>query len=123
PTFSFTSFLGGITMANKGGNIFGQVIGSLVAVIGINAPGLILILFIVPFWNDLKKITRIKNSLSGINAVAVGFMATALILLVRPFGLQWISYLIMVAVFLLLYFTKIKTPVIIIIGILLGLVF
>ena len=123
PTFSFTSFLGGMSMGNKGGSIIGQVAGSMVAVIGINAPGLILILFIVPFWNDLKKITRIKNSLSGINAVAVGFMSTALILLARPFGLNWLAYLIMAATFLLLYFTKIKTPVIIIIGIALGLVF
>lgn len=123
PTFSFTSFLGGISMGNKGGNLIGQVAGSIVAVIGINSPGLILILFIVPFWNDLKKITRIKNSLSGINAVAVGFMATALILLVRPFGLDWLSYLIMAATFLLLYFTRIKTPVLIIIGIALGLIF
>ena len=122
PTFSFTSFLGGITMGNKGGTIFGQVIGSVVAVIGINSPGLILILFIVPFWNDLKKITRIKNSLSGINAVAVGFMATALILMVRPFGLDWVAYLIVAATFLILNFTKIKTPVVIIIGIALGLV-
>jgi len=123
PTFSFTSFLGGITMANKGGGIIGQVFGSIVAVIGINAPGLILILFIVPFWNDLKKITRIKNSLSGINAVAVGFMATALILLTRPFGLDWIAYLIIAVTFLLLKFTKIKAPVIIVIGVVLGLVF
>jgi chromate transporter len=123
PTFSFTSFLGGITMGNKGEGLLSQVIGSLVAVIGINSPGLILILFIVPFWNDLKKITRIKNSLSGINAVAVGFMATALILLVRPFGLDWLSYLIMASSFLILYFTKIKTPLIIIIGIVLGLIF
>jgi len=123
PTFSFTSFLGGISMGNKGGSIVGQVAGSVVAVIGINAPGLILILFIVPFWNDLRKITRIKNSLSGINAVAVGFMATALIMLTRPFGLHWMAYLIMAATFLLLYFTKIKTPVIIIIGIALGLIF
>jgi chromate transporter len=122
PTFSFTSFLGGISMGNKGSGIIGQVAGSVVAVIGINTPGLILILFIVPFWNDLKKITRIKNSLSGINSVAVGFMATALILLVRPFGLNWMAYLIMAATFLLLNFTKIKTPVIIIIGIILGLV-
>src|ERR1700744_5742484 len=75
PTFSFTSFLGGVTMGNKGHGVIGQVIGSIVAVIGINSPGLILILFIVPFWEDLKKITRIKNSLSGIKAVAVGFMA------------------------------------------------
>jgi chromate transporter len=123
PTFSFTSFLGGITMGNKGGSIMGQVIGSLVAVIGINSPGLILILFIVPFWNDLKKITRIKNSLSGINAVAVGFMATALILLVRPFGLDWMAYLVMAGTFALLNFTPINTPVVIIIGIALGLIF
>jgi chromate transporter len=121
PTFSFTSFLGAITMGNKGAGFVGQVFGSLVAVIGINAPGLILILFIVPFWNDLKKITRIKNSLSGINAVAVGFMATALILLVRPFGLDWMAYLIMICSFLILNFTKIKTPVIIVIGVVLGL--
>ncbi len=123
PTFAFTSFLGGMSMGNKGSGLFGQIAGSLVAVIGINTPGLILILFIVPFWNDLKKITRIKNSLSGINAVAVGFMATALILLSRPFGLHWLPYVIMAATFLLLYFTKIKTPLLIIIGIAVGLMF
>ncbi|MBB6109405.1 chromate efflux transporter [Mucilaginibacter lappiensis] len=123
PTFSFTSFLGGITLGNKGYGIGGQIIGSIVAVIGVNTPGLILILFIVPFWEDLKKITRIKNSLSGISAVAVGFMATAFILLVRPFGGNWIAYGLMAGTFLLLHFTKIKTPVIIIIGVLLGIFF
>lgn len=123
PTFCFTSFLGGVTMGNQGYGIGGQVIGSLIAVIGINTPGLILILFIVPFWDDLKKITRIKNSLNGINAVAVGFMATALILLTRPFGLNWMAYLIMIATFLLLQFTKIKTPIVIVIGVVLGLIF
>jgi chromate transporter len=123
PTFSFTSFVGSMSMGNKGGGIAGQVVGSIVAVIGINLPGLILILFIVPFWDDLKKIARIKNSLSGINAVAVGFMATALILLMMPFGLNWMAYLIMAATFLLLCFTKIKTPVIILTGVILGLIF
>ncbi|MEO6852197.1 MAG: chromate transporter, partial [Mucilaginibacter sp.] len=123
PTFSFTSFVGGITMGNKGYSIWGQVVGSVVAVIGINLPGFILILFIVPFWEDLKKITRIRNSLSGISAVAVGFMATALILLTRPFGLNMMAFGLMLATFLVLYFTKIKTPVVIIIGVVLGLVF
>jgi len=123
PTFSFTSFLGGITLGNKGYNIGGEILGSLIAVIGINLPGLILILFIVPFWNDLKKIARIKNSLSGINAVAVGFMATAFILLVRPFEDNWMAYVLMLGTFAVLYFTKIKTPVVIIIGVMLGLVF
>jgi chromate transporter len=123
PTFSFSSFLGGTILGNKGYGIAGQVVGSVEAVIGLNLPGLILILFIVPFWNDLKKITRIKNSLSGINAVAVGFMATAFILFARPFGFDWLSYALMAGTALLLYFTKIKTPVVIIVGIVLGLVF
>lgn len=123
PTFSFTSFIGSMTLGNKGFGIGGQVIGSIIAVIGINMPGLILILFIVPFWEDLKKITRIRNSLSGISAVAVGFMATALIMLTIPFGLHWEAYALMVATFLVLNFTKIKTPVIIVIGVVLGLVF
>jgi len=123
PTFSFTSFLGGITLGNKGYGIYGQIAGSVIAIIGINLPGFILILFIVPFWNDLKKIARIKNSLSGINAVAVGFMATAFILLTKPFGLNWMAYLIMACTFLVLKFTKVKTPVVIIIGVVLGLIF
>jgi len=123
PTFSFTSFVGGMSMGNKGYGIGGQIIGAVVAVIGINLPGLILILFIVPFWNDLRKITRIKNSLSGINAVAVGFMATALILLTRPLGLNFLAFGIVIGTFLLLKFTKIKTPFVIIIGVVLGLIF
>jgi chromate transporter len=123
PTFAFSSFLGGTILGNKGYGVAGQVIGSIEAVIGLNLPGLILILFIVPFWNDLKKITRIKNSLSGINAVAVGFMATAFILLAKPFGFDWLSYALMIGTGLLLYFTKVKTPVVIIVGIILGLVF
>lgn len=123
PTFSFSSFLGGITMGNRGSGIFGQIAGSAVAVIGLNTPGIILILFIVPFWEDLKKITRIKNSLSGINAVAVGFMATALILLTKPFGLNWVAYAVMIGTFALLNFTKTKAPVVILIGIVLGLIF
>lgn len=123
PTFSFTSFLGGMALGNNGYDFWGQVVGSIIAVIGINMPGLILILFIVPFWDDLKKITRIKNSLSGINAVAVGFMATATILLARPFYNDWLAYIIMLAAFLLLKFTKIKTPIVILIGVVLGLIF
>ena len=123
PTFAFTSFVGGMTLGNKGYGITGQIVGSAEAVIGINLPGLILVLFIVPFWDDLKKITLIKNSLSGINAVAVGFMATAFILLAKPFGLDWLAYVLMISTFLLLKFTKIKTPIVILIGIVLGLVF
>ncbi|KHJ36911.1 putative chromate transport protein [Pedobacter glucosidilyticus] len=120
PTFSFTSFLGAMTLANNGYGISGQMMGAFIAVLGINLPGIILILFIVPFWDDLKKITRIKKSLSGINAVGVGFMVAAFILLMIPIGTSYTSLLIVLATFLLLQFTKIKTPYLILAGVLLG---
>jgi len=120
PTFAFTSFVGGMTLKNAGYGINGQVLGSLIAVLGINLPGVILILFIVPFWNDLKKITRIKNSLSGVNAVSVGFMGAAFFLLMQPIGLHWQPVSIVLVTFLLLLFTRIKTPALILAGIILG---
>jgi chromate transporter len=121
PTFSFTSFVGSMTLKNAGYSINGQILGALIAVLGINLPGLILVLFIVPFWSDLKKITRIKNSLSGINAVSVGFMGAAFILLVQPLGISLTTVALITLTFLLMTFTKIKTPFLIIAGILLGL--
>ena len=121
PTFSFTSFVGGMTLKNAGFSVLGQILGSIIAVVGINLPGLILILFIVPFWNDLKKITRIKNSLSGINAVSVGFMGAAFLLLINPVGINYLSVSLIITTFLLLVFTKVRTPIIILCGVLLGL--
>ena len=121
PTFSFTSFVGAMTLKNAGYSIYGQMLGGLIAVLGINLPGLILVLFIVPFWNDLKKITRIKNSLSGINAVSVGFMGAAFILLMQPIGISFITIAFITITFLLLYFTNIRTPFLIIAGIVIGL--
>jgi chromate transporter len=120
PTFSFTSYLSAISMKNFGYGFYGQIAGGLIGVIGINLPGLILVLFIVPFWDDLKKINRIKYSLSGINAVSVGFIIAALLLLVVPIGLDYMSISIMVITFLLLNYTKVSPPVIVVAGIALG---
>jgi chromate transporter len=123
PTFSFTSYLGALSMRNFGYGLWGQILGGLIGVIGINLPGLILVLFIVPFWDDLKKISRIRHSLSGINAVSVGFIIAAFVLLLIPMGFNWIFLGIMVATFLLLNFTKVSPPVIVLAGILIGYLF
>ena len=120
PTFSFTSYIGALSMKNFGYGITGQIWGGTVAVLGINLPGLILVLLIVPFWEDLKKITRIKYSLAGISAVSVGFIIAAFILLVKPIGLDFMAIIILICTFLILNFTKISPPVIVLVGILLG---
>jgi chromate transporter len=118
PTFSFTSYIGALSMKNFGYGIGGQILGGIVAVIGINLPGLILVLLIVPFWDDLKKIARIKYSLSGINAVSVGFIIAAFILLVIPIRLDILAIGILLATFLLLNFTKVSPTLLVIAGIL-----
>lgn len=120
PTFSFTSYVGAMSMKTFGYGLTGQILGGFVAVMGINLPGLILVLFIVPFWEDLKKISRIKYSMVGINAVSVGFIIAAFILLVQPIGLNLMSIGVMVCTFLVLNFTKISPPIIVLAGILLG---
>ncbi|WP_219222620.1 chromate efflux transporter [Pedobacter antarcticus] len=120
PTFSFTSYLGTLSMKNFGYGIYGQIAGGFIGVFGINLPGLILVLFIVPFWEDLKKITRIKHSLSGINAVSVGFIIAAFFLLFQPIGFDVLSISLVVITFLILNFTRVSPPFIILAGVLLG---
>lgn len=120
PTFSFTSYVGALSMKTFGYGLTGQILGGFVAVMGINLPGLILVLFIVPFWEDLKKISRIKYSMVGINAVSVGFIIAAFMLLVQPMGLNLLSIGVMLCTFLVLTFTKISPPIIVLAGILLG---
>lgn len=120
PTFSFTSYLATLTMKNFGYGFTGQLLGGLVGVMGINIPGLILVLFIVPFWEDLKKISRIKHSMSGINAVSVGFIIAAFALLVIPIGWNFFAIGIMLITFLILNYTRISPPFIVLAGIILG---
>lgn len=120
PTFSFTSYIGALGMKYGGYGVLGQGIGGFLAVLGINLPGLILVLFIVPFWNDLKKISRIKYSLSGINAVSVGFIIAAFFMLIAPVGLNWVFLAIVLATFLILNFTKISPALVIVAGVVLG---
>lgn len=120
PTFSFASYLGTLSMKNFGFGTSGQMVGGLIGVLGINLPGLILVLLIVPFWNDLKKISRIRNSLSGINAVSVGFIVAAFFLLLQPIGLNLISLGLIAVTFVLLNYTKLNPPMIILVGIILG---
>src|SRR3546814_8199587 len=104
-------------MAMKGQGIAGQLTGSLVAMIGINLPGLILILFIIPFWESLKKITRIKNAMAGVNAVAVGLMIAAAIIMFEPIAVGWLPVGLALLTFILLSLTRIPAPVLFIFGI------
>jgi chromate transporter len=125
PIFSLSSYVGALSMREYG--LWGQLLGSLVATVGIFLPGTILIFFIIRFWDRLKQYRVVKASLEGINAASAGIVtATAITLLqpmMQPIQIGWLNYLIIISTFGALVNGKLPSPVIILIGILAGLIF
>ena len=114
PLFSFTSFIG--AMSVKGAGIGAQLIGSLAALIGINLPGLLFILTIFPFWDKLKSKKSIQSALIGINSVSVGFAIAAFFIMLQTINGNAIQLLIVAFTFVLLKFTKTPPSFIILLG-------
>lgn len=121
PMFSFSAYVGG--MAARGGSALTQVLGAIVAGIGIFLPGILLIYFIYPIWEDLKKIKGIKVSLRGITAVAGGLITVAAVILMQRSGFALDNILIMLLTVLLLLTKKIPAPIIVVTVIASGIIF
>ncbi len=120
PMFSFAAYAGG--MAFREGSVIEQVSGALAGGIGVFLPGLLLIYFIYPVWEDIKKIRAVKISLKGINAVAGGMITAAAIILMQKNGFS-ISNLLMTAITLILLFTrKLPAPLIVVIALVAGII-
>ena len=121
PMFSFSAYAGGL--AARGGTAIYQVLGAVVGGIGIFLPGLLLIFFIYPIWENLKKIKGIKVSLKGINAVAGGLIAISALILMQKSGWQLENILVMLVTIALLFSRKIPAPFIVLAALIAGFVF
>jgi chromate transporter len=121
PVFSFTSYIGALSMREYG--IAGQLGGSLMATAGIFLPGTFLIFFVIRFWDQLKRYRVVRASLEGIKATNTGLVASAAILLFEPLATDWINVFIVLLTFCVLQFTKIPSPLIILVGLLAGFAF
>ena len=95
PMFSFAAYAGG--MAARDGSVLHQVVGALAGGIGIFLPGLLLIFFVYPVWETIKKVRAVKISLKGINAVAGGMIAAAAVILMQANGFDLVHVLVTVA--------------------------
>ena len=111
PMFSFSAYAGG--MAARGGSILTQVLGAIAGGIGIFLPGVLLIYFVYPIWENLKKIRGIKISLRGITAVASGLITVAAVILMQKSGFNWDNLLVMLLTVILLLTKKIPAPLIV----------
>lgn len=121
PMFSFSAYAGG--MAARGGTVLKQVFGAIAGGIGIFLPGLLLIYFIYPIWESLKKIKGIKVSLKGINAVAGGLITIAAIILMQKSGFVIDNIIVMLFTVLLLLTKKIPAPIIVVLVLFIGFLF
>ena len=118
PMFSFSAYVGG--MATRGGSVLTQVLGAVIGGISIFLPGLLLIYFIYPIWENLKRIKGIKVSLKGISSVAGGLITVAAIILMQKSGFALDNILIMLLTVVLLFTKKIPTPLIVVAVIITG---
>ncbi|MFY0650623.1 MAG: chromate efflux transporter [Cyclobacteriaceae bacterium] len=118
PVFSFSAFVGAISLKDFG--IYSQILGAIMAALGVFLPGTFLIFFVIRFWEELKKFRIIRASIDGVSAVSAGLILAATFLLFVPLQDTPINYFLMPATFLLLVFTKIPTPVLILVGLVAG---
>jgi len=111
PLFSFSAYAGG--MAAREFSTLYQILSALVSALGIFLPGLLLIYFIYPVWENIKKIKAIKISLKGINAIAGGLIAIAAVILMQKSGFTIENIFVTIITILLLGSKKIPAPIIV----------
>ncbi|MEO6583254.1 MAG: chromate transporter [Ferruginibacter sp.] len=127
PVFSVASFAGGIIMKKEGKKM--QLLGCLLGAVAIFLPSALLVLFFFPVWQYLKKYVVVYRALEGINAVVVGFMFAAALYLLKSLQtggsnyLQFLYISVIVLTFLLLKYTKLPPPIIVLVCLVLGLIF
>lgn len=120
PVFSFAGYVGALSMRDAG--FIGQIAGSFVASLGVFLPGTFLIFFVTRFWDQLKKYRGIRASMEGVHAVSSGMVITATLFLLIQMEISMLNYSLMAGTALILFFTRIPAPVIILVGLIVGIV-
>ncbi|MBL0068267.1 MAG: chromate transporter [Chitinophagaceae bacterium] len=124
PVFSIASFAGGMALKDMGTNM--QILGCLIGMVGIFLPSALLVLFFYPIWNNLKKYAAVYRSLEGINAVVVGIMIASSFYIMKDISItelktvSLINVLVIGGTIALLNFTKIASPIIVMVCLGLG---
>jgi chromate transporter len=72
PLFTFTAYLGAMMNTEPSG-----ILGAIICLIAAFLPSLLLIIGIMPFWDQVRKIKGTQFALHGINAAVVGILLAA----------------------------------------------
>jgi chromate transporter len=124
PVFSVAAYTGGTALKEKGQAW--QMLGCVIGSIAIFLPSALLVLFFFPIWHNLKKYAVVYRALEGINAVVVGIMVASTLYMMKDISLtefKTVSFLnlgVIISTWILLSFTRIPSPLIVLICLLLG---
>lgn len=118
PMFSFAAYAGGL--AARGNGVIYQIAGALLGGVGIFLPGVLLIFFVYPVWENLKQIRAVRYSLKGINAIAGGMILAAALILIRSNGTAPDMVLMTLLTVILLAFRRVPAPLIVVLALLAG---
>src|SRR5580658_5097474 len=123
PVFSVATYMGGIAMKDRGTAL--QILGCFIAATGIFLPSALLVLFFYPIWHNMKKYATVYRALEGINAVVVGIIVGAALYMMKDFQTaRWSDILLnLLAIGItwsLLNYTKLPSPVIVLVWLALG---
>ena len=127
PVFSIASFMGGIALKKEGPRV--QLLGCIIGSIAIFLPSALLVLFFFPVWQNLKKFVVVFRSLEGINAAVVGIMLAATFYLLKDVSIisfntiSFINIAVIIGTLLVLQYSRIPTPLIVLFCLLIGLIF
>ena len=129
PAFSISSYIGATVMKSKG--TLNQILGAIVATIGIFLPSFLIGVFLFPLWENLHRYKVLQRLMTGLNATVVGIMLASIVYLTKdtieplqqaPIGDALVYFSVMAATYFLLTYTKVKAPLIAAGCLLLGLI-
>jgi chromate transporter len=118
PVFSICSFVGGMVMSPYG--VWWQIAGCLIATIAVFLPSTLLLFFLFPLYQHLKKHVIIYRALEGINAAVVGIIWASGVVLFQVMPFEWLNVVVVIITFCLLYYSSIPSPLIVVGWLLLG---
>ena len=127
PVFSVATFTGGMALKDQGYGM--QLLGCLIATIAIFLPSALLVLFFFPVWQYLKKYVVVYRALEGINAVVVGVIWSGALYLLHEMPIKdldvdmGLRFMVIITTFLLLKYSKLHAPFIVLGSLLLGWIF
>jgi chromate transporter len=112
PLFTFAAYLGAVMGPTPNGWL-----GGLICLVAIFLPSFLLVIGMLPFWNELRRHVAVQAALKGVNAAVVGLLLAALYTPVWVSAIRGPSdFAIGIVAFLLLMFWKVAPWLVVILG-------